>query len=146
MTRTHQTTLEIGFRHCDPAGIVFYPRYVEMLNDVVEHWFKHALGCDFATLHGSRGIAIPIVKLAVDFKAPAMLGDTLSADLVVDRLGRSSLLLCITLRDDKTAGAGGIKLAGYLTLVFVRMDGKRPIEIPDDLRVAAACYQRSDAP
>ena len=27
---------DIGFRHCDPAGIVFYPRYFEMMNDAVE--------------------------------------------------------------------------------------------------------------
>ena len=26
---------EITFRQCDPAGIVFYPRYFEMMNDVI---------------------------------------------------------------------------------------------------------------
>ena len=26
---------KVRFQHCDPAGIVFYPRYFEMLNSVV---------------------------------------------------------------------------------------------------------------
>ena len=41
---SHEMNVEVGFRHCDPAGIVFYPRYAEMVNDTVEHWFKHGLG------------------------------------------------------------------------------------------------------
>ncbi|KAF5290196.1 hypothetical protein FQR65_LT20676 [Abscondita terminalis] len=48
--------VEIGFRHCDPAGIVFYPRYAEMINDTVEHWFKHGLGMDFDCLHRPRQV------------------------------------------------------------------------------------------
>ena len=28
--------MTVAFRHCDPAGIVFYPRYFEMINDFVE--------------------------------------------------------------------------------------------------------------
>ena len=32
------------FRHCDPAGIVFYPRYFEMLNDCVEAFLDTELG------------------------------------------------------------------------------------------------------
>ena len=29
-------TQKVLFKHCDPAGIVFYPRYFEMINDCVE--------------------------------------------------------------------------------------------------------------
>ena len=32
--------IDIGFRHCDPAGIVFYPRYFEMMNDAIEIFFR----------------------------------------------------------------------------------------------------------
>ena len=34
---------KVLFRHCDPAGIVFYPRYFEMMNDTVEAFFGTAL-------------------------------------------------------------------------------------------------------
>ncbi|MBL8378397.1 MAG: acyl-CoA thioesterase [Burkholderiales bacterium] len=143
MTEVHRTALEISFRHCDPAGIVFYPRYAEMINDVVEHWFKHGLGCDFATLHGPRAIAIPVVKLQIDFKNPGFLGETLEAGLVVSRLGTSSLSLDITMRGQGAAQATDLKLVANLTVVFVDMGGKKAIEIPADLRAALERY-RSD--
>ncbi len=44
-------------RHCDPAGIVFYPRYVGIINDLVEEWFEHGPRLSFHTLHVERGVA-----------------------------------------------------------------------------------------
>ena len=37
------TTRKVRFEHCDPAGIVFYPRYFEMINGTVEDWFEEDL-------------------------------------------------------------------------------------------------------
>ena len=34
---------KVLFRHCDPAGIVFFPRYFEMINDCVEYFFADTL-------------------------------------------------------------------------------------------------------
>jgi acyl-CoA thioesterase FadM len=41
----------IRFHHCDPAGIVFYPQYFVLFNELVEDWFNHGLGIDFARFH-----------------------------------------------------------------------------------------------
>lgn len=140
MVDSHQTKFDISFKHCDPAGIVFYPRYTEMINDVVEHWFKQGLGCDFATLHGPRGLAIPVAKLEVDFRSPAFLGETLLAELGVERIGNTSMRIRVCLKGDGTGSAGVLKLVAYLTLVFVGMDTKRPVDIPADLRSGAESY------
>ena len=48
------TTVQVRFADVDPAGIVFYPRYFEMLNGAVEDWFAQQLGLDFATMHLER--------------------------------------------------------------------------------------------
>ena len=45
--------VEVRFRHCDPAGIVFYPRYFEMINDFVEEWFDKGMGLPFHALRGA---------------------------------------------------------------------------------------------
>ncbi len=137
MAITHQIEFDISFKHCDPAGIVFYPRYAELINDVVEHWFKHGLGCDFSTLHGPRGIAIPAVKLEIEFKSPACLGETLQADLRVEHVGTSSMRMGVSLRGKDANQSGPLKLMAHLTIVFVNMTDKRPIEIPADLRSGA---------
>ena len=37
-------TVPVRFSHCDPASIVYFPRYFDMINGVVEDWFAGALG------------------------------------------------------------------------------------------------------
>jgi 4-hydroxybenzoyl-CoA thioesterase len=140
MTTSHRVPLEVSFKHCDPAGIVFYPRYVEMLNDVVEHWFRHGLGCDFLTLHGPRGMAVPVANLEVDFKAPSVLGDTLLCQLTVQHVGKSSLHLQVDVFGNGLSTDAQIRLSAKLTLVFVGMKEKRPIAIPSDLREVIGTY------
>ena len=39
----NQGEVLVQFAHCDPAGIVFYARYFEIINEVVEDWFEDAL-------------------------------------------------------------------------------------------------------
>ena len=52
-------TILIRFAHCDPAGIVFFPRYLEMFNDLIEDWCREELGVSFAEIHEGRGWGIP---------------------------------------------------------------------------------------
>ena len=42
--------LRIRFAHCDPAGIVFFPQYLVMVNNLVEDWVDDALGVPYAEL------------------------------------------------------------------------------------------------
>lgn len=123
---------EIMFRHCDPAGIVFYPRYVEMLNDTIEHWFKHYLNVDFNALHLERKLGIPVVSLNVEFKSPGMLGEAITKELSVEKLGRSSVSLKIALKDAEPPKTP--KLEARMTIVFMNLDTQESTEIPADIR------------
>lgn len=111
MAFVHQNP--VRFAHVDAAGIVFYPRYFEMVNAAVEELFA-AAGCDFATLHLTQGKAVPTVHLTVDFTAPSRLGDLLDFHLNLVKLGRSSLTLGI----DVHCG-GAPRLTGTVTLVHI---------------------------
>lgn len=82
---------KVLFKHCDPAGIVFYPRFFEMINDAVEAMFAELLDWPFETLHGAG--AVPTAEFNVRFKSPARHGDQLILGLTLNRLGRSSLAL-----------------------------------------------------
>ena len=44
-------TITIEWGQCDAAGIVFYPRYFEMVVQLIEDWFADGLGIDFHALH-----------------------------------------------------------------------------------------------
>ena len=65
------THTKVRIAQVDPAGLVFYPRYFEMLNNAVDDWFDEALGLDMATMHMDEHIGVPTVKLDVSFMAPS---------------------------------------------------------------------------
>jgi 4-hydroxybenzoyl-CoA thioesterase len=90
-----RTTVAIRFSHCDPAGIVYFARYFDLLNGVVEDWFGAALGIDYHEMIGPRRIGLGYVSAAADFSMPGFMGDRLECAVVVERIGRTSLALRI---------------------------------------------------
>lgn len=125
------TTCVVRFRHCDPAGIVFYPRYFEMINDFVEIWFEQGLGLSFHTLHVLRNVGTPTASVQCDFVAPSRWNDTLHQSLAIERLGGASASVSIEFRDD----AGALRLNATMTLVTVDLQTLKARQIPDDLRL-----------
>lgn len=123
--------IPVRFQHTDPAGMVFYPRYFEMINQVVEDWFAEALGLDFRSLHGARGLGVPTVHLEADFLAPSHLGDRLVFALEVMKLGRSSFTLVIGARCGQEE-----RLRATAVLATMDLAEHRARPIPDDLRAA----------
>lgn len=110
---------KIRFQHVDYAGIVFYPRFLEMLNCLVEDWFEEALGRPFSKMHETNGI--PTVDLKVQFKKAARLGETLTKKLWVKNLGGASLLCGFRFEDEQ----GKTCLEGEVTLVNVSIGEDR---------------------
>ncbi|AMK23225.1 acyl-CoA thioesterase [Sphingobium sp. TKS] len=119
----------VRFAHVDPAGIVFYPRYFEMLNAAVEDYFAEAVGVDFATMHLERHLGVPTVKLETEFAAPSRLGDALDFLIEVTRVGRSSADVAVEVRC-------GAETRLRIAVVLVCMDLKtgRPVAWPADMR------------
>jgi 4-hydroxybenzoyl-CoA thioesterase len=127
----------VRFAHCDPAGIVFFPRYLEMFSSLVEDWCRERLELSFAEIHLERGWGLPTVHLEVDFVAPSMLGEELAATLLVRRLGTSSVHLDIELR----GADGSNRVRGRMVLVLVDARSRRASALPDDLRARMALFQ-----
>ncbi|RZL42309.1 MAG: hypothetical protein EOP00_23650 [Pedobacter sp.] len=90
MNQIFSKTEKIRFKHVDYAGIVFYPRFLEMLNDLVEDWFEEALDRPFSKIHETNGI--PTVDLKVQFKTAARIGELLTKNLWVNELKNSSVV------------------------------------------------------
>jgi 4-hydroxybenzoyl-CoA thioesterase len=120
MTFVHHT--RVRFAHVDAAGIVFYPRFFEMLNAAVEDWFA-AMGRDFRALHLEDRIGTPTVRLEAEFVAPAMLGDELEITLTPAKVGTSS---CTYRFDFAVAGAPKLKGEGVLVCMDLGAQRSRP--------------------
>src|SRR5581483_6606688 len=83
-------TLPIRFSQCDPAGIVYFPHYFDLVHACLEDWYEQVLGFGFTKLVGS-GHGAPIVHAECDFTAPSRMGDRVQLTLLVERLGRASV-------------------------------------------------------
>ena len=125
----------IRFHHCDPAGIVFYPQYFVLFNELVEDWFDRGLGVDFARLHVEQKRGVPMRRLECDFLSPSRIGEVLTFTLALKRIGNSSLHAEV-----EAAAAGVVRVRATLVLVYLSLETHRPVPIPDTLRTQLARF------
>ncbi len=130
----YRRQIRVEFNHCDPAGIVFFPRYYEMANSVLENFFREAVEYPYHRMM-DEGLGAPTVRIETDFTAPSRLGDLLDWSLRVTRLGRSSVSFALL-----AEGAGQKRIATSHTLVWLGAD-KRAQAWPQDIRTKLAAFQ-----
>lgn len=106
-------SVKIRFGQVDAAGIVFHPRYFEMINNTIEDWFGH-LGFSFAQMHMTASHGVPLVHITADFHRPSRLGEDLDFVLRVVTIGRSSLKLALSGRCQ-----GETRLSATVVLAYV---------------------------
>lgn len=130
--------IDIRFAHCDPAGIVFYPRYFELINGVVEDWCAQGLGMSFHEMHVVKDIGLPTVHIETDFVKTSMLGDRLTASLKVLKLGRASVTVEICMHgeqsQDQQDHEADLRLRAQLVLVMAHVKERKAIAFPEKLR------------
>ncbi len=130
MSLVFRTPISIRFAHCDPAGIVFYPRYFELINGVVEDWCAQGLGMSFHEMHIVQGIGLPTVHIETDFVKTSVMGDELIAELRVIKLGRASATVEIRMLGQEQ----DLRLTARLVLVMAQVQERKAIALPSALR------------
>ncbi|CAM3357357.1 acyl-CoA thioesterase [Paracidovorax anthurii] len=125
----------IRFAECDPAGIVFYPQYFVMFNNLLEAWVDHLLpGVGFAGYIGTLRLGLPTVRLEADFRAISRMGDAVTLSLGVEQLGAKSITLALAC----TGADGELRMSVRQVLVTTSLTTHKAIAIPDVLRRALA--------
>ena len=128
---TFKNEVQVRFAHVDAAGIMFYPRYFGLINDLVEDWFASGLKKSFRQLHLKEKRAVPTAHIEVDFHAPSKLEDELIFELSVARLGTTSCTLNIRAHCE-----GEDRLSGKLILVHMDMESGKSMPWCTPLRKA----------
>jgi 4-hydroxybenzoyl-CoA thioesterase len=140
LAQPYRSEVLVRFGDCDPAGIVFYPRYLEIFNNIVEDWSREGLHLSFPDLISRHGWGLPTVHLEVDFPAPSRFGELLTATLTVRSVGSSSVHLDIIL----SGPDGGLRVRGSVVLVLIDRKPHKAIPIPDDLRARMLQFRAGD--
>jgi 4-hydroxybenzoyl-CoA thioesterase len=83
--------LTIEWGHCDPAGIVFNPRFFEFFDWSTALLVRAALGVEKADMVKTFGIVgIPVVEARAKFLRPSRYGEEIEIISSVMSVGRSS--------------------------------------------------------
>ena len=135
-TPSFQTEVLVRFADCDPAGIVFYPRFLEMFNNLVEDWCAAGLNFSFNDIVIKNGWGLPTVHLEADFVAPCHLGEVLTAKLFVRSLGTSSIKADIALCGPDQSE----RVRGKVVLVLMDRRSYRALPFPEALRKRISAF------
>jgi 4-hydroxybenzoyl-CoA thioesterase len=120
----------VRYFHCDPGGIVYFPRFFDMFNTALEDWFAEALACPWGPdLIGVRKLSVPSLAIRAEFSRACRLGDTLDFLLWPTHLGRSSVQLTLV-----GGAAGAERLRAAWTICMASREALHSAPIPDDLR------------
>jgi 4-hydroxybenzoyl-CoA thioesterase len=87
---TNSRTVRIEWGDCDPAGIIFYPRYFEIFDASTAALFERALGMTkFDMFRRLPFCGFPLVRTQARFLKPTRFGDDVTVETSVS-FGRSS--------------------------------------------------------
>lgn len=133
---TYERIIQIEFNHCDPAGIVFYPRYFEMVNSVIENFFADVVGRSFASMHFGSDNGVPTVAMEAVFQKPSRLGDKVRFTLRIEKVGGSSVTMWL-----EGYGPDGLRLRVGMTLAWIA--GMKAAPWPAEMRAALERYRET---
>ncbi|ROO26022.1 4-hydroxybenzoyl-CoA thioesterase [Salinisphaera orenii MK-B5] len=131
MNEPFRYRFRVRYNECDAQRVVFNARYADYV-DLAMTEFMRALGCGYTELL-ARGLDNQVVRLTLDWRAPAHFDEVLEARVTVARLGRTSFELGheIVHADDR-------RTLCTATAVYVLMttDPFAKTPLPEDLRTA----------
>ena len=119
--------LRIYYEDTDAGGVVYHARYIHFFERARTEFLREK-GLSVGELHNAGSI-FPVVRLAAEFRAPAVLDDLVSVETEVLEVGKTSFTLgqrIIRDIDNK------LLVEGHVTLVCVG-PGMKAKRLPSDL-------------
>ncbi len=89
----NRRNIRIEWGDCDPAGIVYFPRYVEYFDICTVSLFEAAGFAKPKMLKDFRMAGFPMVDLHVRFMIPSTFGDDVTVESTVSEFKRTSFLV-----------------------------------------------------
>jgi len=122
---TNIRTLRVEWCGCDPAGIIYYPRYFEMFDTSTTVLIEHALGMKKIEYLKAYAIAgHPLVEARARFRFPTRFGDEVAIESALVACGRSSFKIEHRLSKD-----GALAAESFETRVWAVRQADDPARI-----------------
>ena len=128
--------LDVRFRDCDPMGHVNNAVYLTYLEQARLSLWRERWRVD----PRSPGEGIILARAEVDFKSPAVYGETLEVRVSVTAIGRSSFTYEYEMVD---AGSGRLVVSARTVLVWYDYTAGRSVLIPEAIRAVLERERRT---
>jgi 4-hydroxybenzoyl-CoA thioesterase len=115
---TSRKDIQIEWGDCDPAGIVFYPRYFAWFDACTAGHFTHAGLPKFQMLKTYDVVGFPMVDTRAKFILPSKFGDIVTVETRITEFRRSSFDV-----EHRLMKEGALAVEAYETRVWV---GRHP--------------------
>ena len=117
----NRKTIRIDWGDCDPAGIIFFPRYFSYFDACTHALLEHA-GCRQRDMQSEHGIlGFPLVDVRARFISPTRYDDDVFVESGVTKFGRTSFEVQHRLYKDNA-----LAVEAFETRVCVALIGEKP--------------------
>jgi 4-hydroxybenzoyl-CoA thioesterase len=129
MGQLFHVDVPVRFSYCDPAGIVYFPQFFNLINSLLEDWFTQGLSTPYPDLIMKQRLGTPTLDIQCKFIKPCRYGEILTLELRVTRIGHSSFHLA-----EEGKVAGELRWRSRHVLCFMSNDTYRAVPIPEPIR------------
>lgn len=121
--------LTVRFHLADPAGVLFYGRVFELVQEAYEAFCREN-GLAIDAWMRLDGETTPVAHVEADYRAPMRVGERLTAVVTVSRVGRSSFTMSYAFCGPE----GDVRATASVVHVHVDAATWAKVPIPGDLR------------
>jgi 4-hydroxybenzoyl-CoA thioesterase len=137
---TNTRTIRVQWGDCDPAGIVFYPRYFEWFDACTILLFEKATGMtkiEMLAKYGGAGLAL--LEARAVFKVASHYGEDIEIETEVKEFRRSTFFV-----EHRVMKGGVLALEGFETRLWTVRDPDNPTRLKSGTMPAEvlAAFQR----
>lgn len=123
----------VNFADCDPAHLVFYPRYFEWFDRGTEMLFR-SVGIEWETLLGKGDWSgVPLLDAAANFKRPCRFGDTIEIESWVEQWRGKTFLVRHQIKNKGDLAVEGRELRAWVVTDRSRPAGLRAEPVPAEI-------------
>ncbi len=127
MSEPFSHVLRVRYGECDSQGVVFNANYFAYFDVALTELWREAVGGYTEMM--DAGVDMVVAEARARYLAPAGFDDELAIDVLVTRLGTTSMTTRMSVRRAET-----VVVKGEMRHVFIDAATKRKIEIPADIR------------
>ncbi|MCE8024126.1 acyl-CoA thioesterase [Billgrantia aerodenitrificans] len=124
---------------CDPAGIVYTPRFLDYTISAHEAFISLMLGGPLHSTKASLGVSFPVRGVELDFRSPLPVDTPFDMEVRVGEIRSRTFDLHVTARR-VAAVPGPVAFLARVSPVTVDGASWTAVPLPDALRVRIAAY------